>query len=267
MHIPSARQRDQKNRLMRRYVSQLVATPRGRAHILSQAADAENNGEGQFFDALLSRVDDPELNKMIRIHQADEVRHAAMFRAAAERQGVPLVPVPDELKLIDRLDRKLGSTFFTREISTRTEIMEAYTLLQVVEERAVTQFAIFEPAFRAVDPVSADVFKAIGKDEERHLKYCHAISKRYAPDDFTLARTLRRFRELEAVTFAENGRANMRYSLRHGLLDATLGGMLGWWALAGLSEMIRGADPTPFLGGADERPGHAIDTLGPALAA
>jgi rubrerythrin len=266
MRIPTASQQKQRAKLQKRYLTQLVSTPRGRAHILTLAADAESEGEGQFFDKLLARVDDPDLNKMIRIHQADEVRHASMVRARAEAQGVPLTSPPDHLKLIVRLDKKLGGKFFQRDISDRGEIMEAYVLLQVVEERAIGQFALFEEAFRPVDPETADVFAAISRDEERHLKYCRAISKRYAADEFTLARTLRRFRELEAVTFAENSRANMRHILWNDLIAATPAEKLGWWALAGLTEVLRGAEPTKFLGGADERPGHAIDPLGPALA-
>lgn len=247
------------------FLKQLVGTARGRAHILTVAADAENNGEGEFFDTLLSKVDDPDLQRMIRRHQADEIEHAALFQACAERQGVRLAPVPDELKLIDRLNRELGG-FFDRGIKDRKGVMEAYLLLQVVEERAVTQFALFEPAFRRVDRQSADVFARIAKDEERHLKYCQAIAKRYAPDEFTQARTLRRFRELEARVFADNSRANMQHVLRHDLIDTTPVQKLGWRALAAFAAFAGQAEPTRFLGGDDEHPGRARDTLGPAIA-
>jgi rubrerythrin len=255
----------QPKHLVQRYLDTLVSTPRGRAHILMQASDAEQNGEGEFFTALLERVDDRELQKMIRVHAADEVRHAGMFREAAERQGVPLPEVPQELQLLDRLDAALGG-FMDRVIHDRVGVMEAYLLLQVIEERAVTQFAIFEPTFRRVDPKSADVFAAIARDEERHLKYCQAISRRYSPDEFTRARTLRRYRQLEARVFAETGRANMRHILGHDLLEVGWLEKLGWRALAGVAELTPAYEPTPFLGNDEERPGRRADSLGPTIA-
>src|SRR5687768_15942794 len=81
-------------RLSRRYLSRLLAHPKGRAHLLTSLADAEANGEGAVFDRLLSRVDDPQLQKMIRRHAQDEIRHAAMFRACAARAGAEPDPIP-----------------------------------------------------------------------------------------------------------------------------------------------------------------------------
>ena len=46
------------------------------------------------------------------------------------------IPVPDELKLMDRIDRKLGG-FWDRPINDDRGVMEAYSLLQVIEERAL----------------------------------------------------------------------------------------------------------------------------------
>src|SRR5262245_21658380 len=88
-----------------RFAQLMVATPAGRAHILAQAAEAEANGEGQVFERALAKVDDPEVQRLIRRHQADEVRHAALFRERVAAQGIDPGPVPDELKLVDRLDR------------------------------------------------------------------------------------------------------------------------------------------------------------------
>ena len=89
--------------------------------------------------------------------------------------------MPNELKLIDRLDRAVGG-FFAQPIRDRRDVMQAYLMLQVIEERALTQFALFEVAFRGSDDETADVIAGIARDEERHLKYCHAIARRYAPD-------------------------------------------------------------------------------------
>ncbi|HEX6836233.1 MAG TPA: ferritin-like domain-containing protein, partial [Polyangia bacterium] len=175
----------------------MITSPEGRTHLLNQCADAEGNGENGFFEHILAHVDDPALTRMITKHRDDELRHEQLFLAARDKTGFDVGPVPNELKLIDRLDRAVGH-FFAHPIRDRRDIMQAYLMLQVIEERALTQFALFELAFRRVDDETADIIAEIAADEERHLKYCHAISKRYAPDEETRAATLREFRQVEA---------------------------------------------------------------------
>src|SRR5262245_10380525 len=104
-----------RDRLTLRFMGQLAETPAGRAHLLNQVADAEDNGESEIFARLLSQVDDPELKKMIAKHQEDEVRHGALFRARRDATGVVTGPVPENLRLLDRLDRAAGG-FLTRPI-------------------------------------------------------------------------------------------------------------------------------------------------------
>ena len=216
--------------LSRHFLDRLLATPRGRAWVLWQASEAESSDEGRFFDLLLARVDDPELHRMIGRHQADETRHAELFAGCAERTGAPRPAIPAELKLLDRLDRALGGFFESFEADRRS-VMEAYIMLQVVEERAVTQFAALEPAFRRRDPHAADVIRSVAADEERHLKYCRAISRRYAPDEATHAAELRRVRDVESRVFAEHSRASMRYALENELVR---GPRLETWLWRGL---------------------------------
>ncbi len=227
-------------KLTETYLSALLGSQKGRVHLLNQCAEAEASDEGQIFEVLATRVGDPELQRMVRKHQEDELRHAEMFRACVVRNGGTPHSVPAELQLIDRLDKALGGVM-ALGIADDRGVMEAYVLLQVIEERAITQFQMFEPHLRKVDPQSADVFAAIAKDEERHLRYCHAISKRYAPSEAVREWTLRRYREVEAKAFAANSAANMRYSLTHGLLDANAVERLGWWGVLALTE-ITGRD-------------------------
>jgi len=111
----------------------------------------------------------------------------------------------------------------------------------VIEERALTQFALFELAFRGVDDANADVIAEIANDEERHLKYCHAIARRYAPDAVTERDTLRALRELEARAFAENGRANMQHLFDKKWVAVNPVEKLFWQAVNGLSA--RGEPP------------------------
>lgn len=223
-----------RDRLTLRFVDRVITSPAGRAHLLNQAADAEGNGENGFFEHVLAHVDDPQLQKMIVKHRADELRHEQLFLAARDKTGIDPGPVPDELKLIDRLDRAVGH-FFAQPIRDRRGVMEAYLMLQVIEERALTQFALFELAFRGVDDETADVITGIAADEERHLKYCHAIARRYAPSDTVQRDTLRELRQLEARCFAENGRANMDYLFGRGIVAVHPVEKWFWQAVNGLS--------------------------------
>ncbi len=228
-----------------KFMDRLLSTKAGRAHVLNQAAEAEDSDEGVFFTELLSKVDDPQLQKMIRRHEADEKRHAAMFREAVERQGVTPGPVPESLRMIDNIDRALGG-FFEEPIVDDEGVMNAYLLLQVIEERAATQFAMFEPVMRKYDPESADVLASIAKDEERHLKYCRAISRRYAPDEKTRVAQLQKYREVEARVFAQNSATNLNYALDHGLVKSGRLERMGWRLLAKVTVAGDRLDKTPF---------------------
>lgn len=222
-----------RDRLSLRFIDRVITSPAGRAHLLNQCADAEGNGENGFFEHILAHVDDPALSRMIGKHREDELRHEKMFLAARDRTGVAPGEVPDELKLIDRLDRAVGG-FFEQPIRERRDVMQAYLMLQVIEERALTQFALFESAFRGSDDETADAIAAIAADEERHLKYCHAIARRYAPDERTERETLRELRQLEARCFADNGRANMDYLFDRGHVAVGPVEKLFWRAVNGL---------------------------------
>src|SRR5436305_1544070 len=114
-----------RERLQISYMKRLVRSAEGRGFILRQLADAESNGENQIFERLLNKVDDPQLQKLVEKHQADEVRHAHLYTKAAERQGVAKKPVPDHLKIIDRLNRAVGG-FLNAPIETDRDVMEAY---------------------------------------------------------------------------------------------------------------------------------------------
>lgn len=234
-------------RISRHFLDRLVATGPGRAWILWQASEAESDDEGRFFELLLARVDDAELHRMIRLHQADEERHARLYAECAERAGAPRPTIPAELKLLDRFDRALGG-FFAGFEADRRSVMEAYLLLQVLEERAVTQFALLAPAFRRVDPRTSDVIAQIAADEERHLKYCRAISRRYAPDQTTHADTLRHFRDVESRAFAEHARANMRHALERDLLAGPRAERLLWRGLLALGQRRQPAIRTEYWG-------------------
>ena len=231
--------------LFSRFTNRLVAAAGGRAHILNQAAYAEDADEGDVFEALLERVDDPELHKMVRIHQTDEKRHAELFREALRRNGFEPYPVPRELSLLERLDAALGG-FFESFTEREHPVMDAYILLQVIEERAVTQFSQLRTAFAKYDPQTAELLDEISRDEARHLKYCVAISRRYAPDEETRLQTLAEFRRHEAQVFAELSRANMRHVLEAELPDMSRLELRIWRGILSLLSRANRPVPTPY---------------------
>src|SRR5207302_6781887 len=84
------------------------------------------------------------------------------------------------------------------------------------------------------DPESAAVIDRITRDEERHVKYAIAISKRYAPDESTRAAVLARYRAAEARAFQEHTSALLAHAVRERLLDARAPERVFWRAIAAL---------------------------------
>jgi rubrerythrin len=230
-----------------RFVRGLLSTRAGRAHLLNQVADAEATDEGAIFERLLTYVDDPKLRQMISRHQADELRHAELFRGCLERQGYSPKPVPSELKLLDRIDA-LSDRVMKQPVKTDRDVMVSYILLLVIEERALSQFAQFIPAFDAVDPQTANVFREVARDEARHLRYCHAISRRYAPGETTWRTNLDHFRSVEAKAFAFNSKANMAYVFEHDLHPASRLEQMGWKAMQSLALRAGNGPRTRYWG-------------------
>jgi rubrerythrin len=74
-------------RLRKSFMRRLVSTPRGREHVLSLMVAAEEGDESGVFDALATRADDEELQKLVRVHQEDERVHAQLYRDCLTRIG------------------------------------------------------------------------------------------------------------------------------------------------------------------------------------
>ena len=183
----------------KRFTRDLLSSPLGRAYVLTQAAVAEGSDESAVFDRLLPVVDDPQLQKAIATHKADEERHALMFEECARRQGVAPICIPAGMQLLPLIREEISN--FDAPIKTHEDIMNTYLVLQVIEERAMEQFTILHDVMKSVDPTTAAVMAEIMIDEQRHLKYCAAITKRYAPSPKLLATQLRSYRDAEARAF------------------------------------------------------------------
>lgn len=228
-----------------RFLDRLMASPRGRAFMLGFMANAEEADEQGVFDLLEQRVDDPQLQKMVRIHRDDEVRHAAILRECIARNAVIPRPVPAELQIVPYLERSLGSVA-ERFLDAKAGVMEAYAFLLVVEERAVFQFPHIANAIRPYDPKSAAVIDGIVEDEERHVKYARAISKRYAPDEATLERTLVEMRAADARATAEHGAAFLEFVVASDLLAIGAVERVFWRGMSALAALAEPRRATAF---------------------
>ena len=231
--------------LTNHFIAGLLSTPAGRAHVLNQVADAEATDEGAIFDRLLAHVDDPKLVQMIERHQADELRHADMFRESLAATGIDPGPVPAHLRLLDRIDALAGHVM-QKPVEGDYDVMVAYLMLLVIEERAIEQFRLFIPAFERIDPATAAVFREVERDEVRHLRYCHAIAKRYAPDEARLNTKLAELRRFEYRAFVDNSRANMAHVFERGLHPAGPVEQVLWRASMGMrlrSKRPQGMSP------------------------
>jgi rubrerythrin len=233
-----------------RFRERLVATARGRAFLVRFLQSTEESDEGGVFDMLLSRVHDPEFHKMVRIHRDDEERHTEIFRSCVERiskaSGVEPGPVPEELRIVGRIDHLLGG-LAEPFVAGRLGVMEIYVLLQVLEERAVREWPAFVSVLRPVDPETASAVERVIRDEQRHVKYARAIGRRHAPDEATFARTLKHVREVEEAAFAEHADAFVRIAVERDLLDVGPVERMFWKGVALASRARPPATPSPLL--------------------
>jgi rubrerythrin len=225
-----------------RFLTKLLTSPRGRAFMLRYLQSTEEADEKAVFDMLLSRVDDPELHRLVKIHVADEERHAGIFQRAVARvvetEGLDAEPgeIPQNLRIVARLDERLGG-YADGFVSGRLGVMEAYVLLLVLEERAVREWPTVAAILRDIDPEAAADVERVIRDEQRHVKYARAISRRYAPDEATLERTIARVRAAEEASYQENVIAVTRYAVDNDLMAVGPVERLFWKGIVAAGEL------------------------------
>jgi rubrerythrin len=187
-----------------------------KAYVLSAYADAEGSGEGQVFDRALSRASDPELARMIRKHQDDELRHERMFEDRRKALGLPRMVVPAHLKTVDRLSAEAGG-ILDQPMDNDGAVAQAYALLYLVEERAYSEFGLAQAAFAETgDPQTAAMLGEIARDEERHLRYCLAVGRRYAGSAAAFRARVEALRPLEGRVYAAQSRGTVEHLLARG---------------------------------------------------
>jgi rubrerythrin len=200
------------------FLDQLVATPAGRAHVLSISVEAEEGDEGGIFDLLANMVDDPKLRRIVEQHRDDEVRHAQLFRDCLARLDLELQPVPEELRLIPRIAARAGGIISS--LATIDGLIGIYAVLFAIEERGVEQFPLIADAFRAVDAETADTYLRVTRDERGHIRYCEQIGRHYATDERAWQELVDQARALEQTAFDEVRAADLAYCTERGLVSA-----------------------------------------------
>lgn len=233
-------------RLQRLFLKEMLSTPRGKATLLTQLADAEggDGGELDIFAHILEVLDDDEVQKLVRVHKTDEERHEKLFHERAQAAGTAPFPMPKSAHLLRRLDKQVG--FFSKPVTDRRAVVEAYLLLLVIEERAVKQFTRYRDAFAlAGDDETVKVIDAIAADEERHLRYCHAITKRYSANEEERQERIAFYRALEEQCFDEVQAMNLRLLVDNGFVGHSWWTKILWGRLSQLAQKRLPADFAP----------------------
>src|SRR5262249_58731942 len=88
-------------RLQRLFLSELLATPEGKATLLSQLGDAEggDGGELDIFTHVLAVLEDDEVKKLVRVHKTDEERHERLYHERAKATGAAPINLPSDAHL------------------------------------------------------------------------------------------------------------------------------------------------------------------------
>ncbi|HEY4220946.1 MAG TPA: ferritin-like domain-containing protein [Myxococcota bacterium] len=223
--------------LQRLFLKELLSTPRGKATLLRQLGDAEggDGGELDIFTHVLAVLDDPEVKKLVQVHKTDEERHERLFHERAAAAGATPKKLPPDAHLLRRLDHHVG--FFSKPVTDRAGVVDAYLLLLVIEERAISTFDRYMDAFKnAGDLETVAVLQQIKADEARHLKYCEAISKRYSDDEAVRQEKLAKYRALEAQCFDEVQAINLRVLVDSGFVGHS------WWTRMLWSTLSKAAE-------------------------
>lgn len=211
--------------------------PDAKAFALAAYADAEDSGEGQIFDRALHHVTDPRLRRMVERHRDDETRHARILRERRDALGLPIIGIPSHLELVDRLSQAAGGVL-DKAMDTGDHIADAWAMLYVIEERALDEFKRSGDALAAAeDAETSALFFSIRKDEERHLRYCTTVGRRYDPSGFDTR--IARMREIELTTYGAQSRAWTRHQLESGYLKLPFALNIAVVGLMRLTEWLK----------------------------
>lgn len=166
-----------------------------------------------------------EMAPKIARHGADEDKHGRIFTALMRKRGLEPVRVPsdtDYTMLLERAGIGLAHSRLQQdEPLTERDIVTYLAHSRVTEQRASEQMALLLKHFRDHPEIGRAV-KAISRDEDNHLAYCHEELLRLAAAGHgrEIQRTLRQCALAEIRVHRDVSLAVM----------ARMGRILGWGA-------------------------------------
>jgi hypothetical protein len=169
-------------------IQMLAGSIQGRELLLTHIATTESAAV-LVLDEILRDLNNPRLRKMATKHRADEVNHAGMLTERLRDLGIE----QDMSKKNASLAR-LEQLWATLNPST---VAEKYAVLQVIEEQDAPLFGVLAAALLPYDPLTAEVFTRMGKDEQTHVRYCHVAARELGGG--TSAATIERYREINEL--------------------------------------------------------------------
>ncbi|MEV6012618.1 ferritin-like domain-containing protein [Streptomyces sp. NPDC051976] len=143
----------------------------------SIAASGESQGgwENGRISALVP-ASQRELAPKIARHGADEDKHGRIFTQLMRKRGLEPVPVPPETDYTMLLERRgigLAHSRLRQDTAlTEADIVTYLAHSRVTEQRASEQMALLLKHF-ADHPEIGKAVRAIARDEDNHLAYCH----------------------------------------------------------------------------------------------
>jgi hypothetical protein len=199
-----------------------------------------------------------DLAPKIARHGADEDKHGRIFTALMRKRGLDPVPVPDDTDytmLLERCGIGLAHVRLRRdEPLTEADIVTYLAHSRVTEQRASEQMALLLKHFGAHPEVGRAV-RAISRDEDNHLAYCHEELLRLAGEGH--ARTIRRilresalaeiriYRDVSLAVMAHMGRVLHWPAAKSAALRAGIHGVYLYERLGGWRRMVRLRMPEP----------------------
>ncbi len=248
------------DRMHRWFLRDLLATPSGRAYMLTTLSARAEAGAVHRLDALLERELETDVAPVVRKHRDDALRHAGLYADCAMRQGGRVPEIPGSRSVQGAIDRHVGEAEAGDRHVDETgrddrSVTEALLLLQVRAERAVRELPAVATALRPFDPRSAGIVVEIATDERRHLRDYDALAARHARTLATVEAALARSRRAEALAGKEHALRTIDFAVAQGLLGSRTKGL--FWRGVGAAEAL-GELPWAGRGQNSKRTTHAV---------
>lgn len=213
-------------RFFLRFMRKLAQTPDGQRFIISQLVETEAmaNGEDNMFPRLLRYAREPRLQKLIRRHYDDEIRHEQLYRDVIGRIDSE-VEAPQRVMMM-RILESLSRPSTALPVNSDDDMLDGYLFIQVLEEHAAVDLPLVARVFDDVDPVIAAVIREVAEDEMKHIRWCDPVLEAHARSTEELDRRRLRYRRLAEFAHHRHNLLGCDHAFRTGLVS---GGRLVHW--------------------------------------